>query len=451
MNTQPAIKNYFFEKAYLDLKLTIGDSWKSNIASANDLLKKAEAAEQFYKYLYITSGISVFVFGTLCFSLISLIHVIIVSVLTLLIYLLFSLVWSFDAGYRFKNSIFTACPHCYSKSSLPVYHCSKCHAEHDQLWPGKYGILRRTCTCGEALPTTFFNGRSELKASCVSCKQPIEASESRPIVIPIIGAPSVGKTFFVFSLVYHIREKLATRIGQKFEFMNKSNEGIYNAEITTLNSGQPLRKTTENNPTALNFFLSKDDSTRSLFYFYDSAGEAFSNTQYLSQHKFYDYFNGLIFIIDPFSIPEVSTTYSHKLSSNSNIRPSTYPLEDVYDASIINLEKNYNLKVTDRISKPTAIIFSKVDAFDLSEIIGEKAIDIFLAANPKVKDRQEAMNLLCKKFLSDNGMDALLRKMEWKFSNARFFAISSGGKNSTGIDNVANWLLGKIDKSYNVN
>ncbi len=34
----------------------------------------------------------------------------------------------------------------------------------------------------------------------------MESLEARPIVIPIIGAPSVGKTFFVFSMVYYIKD-----------------------------------------------------------------------------------------------------------------------------------------------------------------------------------------------------------------------------------------------------
>ena len=297
---------------------------------------------------------------------------------------------------------------------------TKCNAEHDSLWPSEYGILNRTCKCGEELPTTFFNGRSRLMASCPSCKNTIESLEARPIVIPIIGAPSVGKTFFVFSMVYYIKEILTKKTGYKFDFMN-----------------------------TYNFFLSKNNA-KSLLFFYDSAGEAFTNTQHLSQHKFYNYFHGLIFIIDPFSIPDIFNEYNSQLSTNTSIRPSSYPLEDVYDASIINLEKSYGFKVTEKITKPVAILLSKVDAFDLQNKIGKNAIQELLAVDKNIKNEQEAMNKLCKDFLSANGMDALLRKIEWKFPNSSFFAISSGGKNSIGIDNATYWLLGKIDKAYNI-
>ncbi len=73
-----------------------------------------------------------------------------------------------------------------------------------------------------------------------------------------------------------------------------------------------------------------------------------------------------------------------------------------------------------------------------------------LASDIAIKNRQDAMNKLCKEFLLSNGMDALLRKIEWKFPNSSFFSISSGGKKSFGIDNATNWILGKIDKSFHI-
>lgn len=450
MKAQPAIKSYFFKKGYEDLWKTISNSWNYNFDSAELYFGKTDDDNWGLKILYFSAGLSVVVFGTAFFLFLSFLHILILILFFLLIYFSYSIIWIIDASYRTKHKIFTACPNCYTKSILPVYHCPKCNSEHDSLWPSEYGILKRTCKCGEELPTTFFNGRSKLRASCPSCKNTIESLEARPIVIPIIGAPSVGKTFFVFSMVYYIKETLTKKTGHKFVFMNFYNESVYNSEIKSLNSGQILRKTTENNPVALNFFLSKKRS-KSLFFFYDSAGEAFSSSQYLSQHKFYDYFHGLILIIDPFSIPEIQRKYKNQLSTNPDIRPSNYPLEDVYDASIINLEKNYGFKVTKKITKPVAILFSKSDAFDLQSIIGKVAVDKLLASDNTIKTKQEAMNKLCKDFLSSNGMDALLRKMEWKFPNSSFFAISSGGKNSVGIDNATNWILSKIDKSYSIN
>ncbi|MDR0537651.1 MAG: hypothetical protein LBH04_06385 [Tannerellaceae bacterium] len=445
MKTQPAIKNYFFGKAYGDLKNTISESFTRNTDNAKDFFDKADGAT--LPSFYWGLSIATYVFGTAVFLFCSAFHIVFLSLVTIIIYLCFSFIWLLDAGYRKYQKIFTACPHCYTKSILPVYHCPKCNAKHDQLWAGPYGILQRTCKCGEKLPTTFFNGRKKLTASCPKCDKSIESLETRPIAIPIIGAPSVGKTFFVFSLVWYIKEQFARTKGFVFKFMNSYNENNYNSEISILHRGQYLRKTVENNPIALNFFLTKNKS-KSLFFFYDSAGEAFSSTQNLVQHKFYDYFNGLIFIIDPFSIPSVYAKYQSNLSGNTSIKPSITPLEDVYDALIINLEKNYKIKTTERISKPVAIVFSKVDAFDLQNIIGENAAQKILKTEETVKTIEEARREVCKAFLKNNELEALYRKIEWKFGNSQFFAVNSSGKDSIGIDKVANWLLGEIDKSY---
>ena len=443
MKAQPAKKNYFFGKAFSDLKKTISESFSLNTGMAEDFFD--EASGTFLPSFYWGLGIAVFVFGTIVFSVCSIIHIIFLSLVAFVIYMIYSFVWLLDAGYRKWKKIFMACPHsnCYARSFLPVYHCPKCNAKHDQLYPGAYGILKRTCRCGEKLPTTFFNGRNKLPATCPVCGQPIKALEARPIAIPIVGAPSVGKTFLVFSMVWYIKEKFAKKMGLQFQFMDTYNENNYNSEIKILNSGNFVRKTTENNPIALNFFLSKDQS-KSLLYFYDSAGEAFASTQNLVQHKFYDYFHGLIFVIDPFSIPDVSFNYQKQLASLSHIKPSSTPLEDVYDTLIINLEKNYKIKTTERITKPVAIVFSKVDAFNLSDIIGNNAVAKLMASNSAIKSPREAMNQLCKQFLKDNGMEHVLRKMEWKFSNAQYFAISSNGQKSIGVDDVTDWLLGKV-------
>ena len=57
-----------------------------------------------------------------------------------------------------------------------------------------------------------------------------------------------------------------------------------------------------------------------------------------------------------------------------------------YDASIINLEKSYGFKVTEKITKPVAILLSKVDAFDLQNKIGKNAIQELLAVDKNIKN-----------------------------------------------------------------
>ena len=57
-----------------------------------------------------------------------------------------------------------------------------------------------------------------------------------------------------------------------------------------------------------------------MLYLYDPAGEAFGETEGLALHKYQGYLSGLIFLIDPFTIPAVRLEYQDRLS-----RRARYP------------------------------------------------------------------------------------------------------------------------------
>jgi hypothetical protein len=429
--SQPAQKNYFFDRrAYENLKRIIAESWHKNSIDAEDCYNRCkEKKYRWFAPLFFAAAVAIYIFGSVFFLLCSAIHIILMFAVVCIVFTLYSLAGMMDFVYRKCKGIFTVCPSCYAKGKLPVYHCPSCNGKHSKLYPGSYGIFMRECNCGEKIPAMFFNGRNHLEASCPACGYAIKAKESRPTPIPIVGAPYAGKTYFLYSMVWHIKEKFAPSKGLGFEFIDKISETQFNSCMRDLDTGKSLPKTVENNPVALNFFLSKG-ANRSLLYFYDSAGEAFASTQHLALHKFYDYFNGLVFIIDPFSIPDIQFEYESQMAK-AGIKPSLASVEDVYESLIINLEKNYNIKVTERISKPTAIVFSKTGLLDLQQKFGNASA-------------RHEMNEKCKQFLRDNGEESLLRKIDRKFKNSQYFAVDSNGRNSTGMDDVTGWLLGKI-------
>jgi len=124
----------------------------------------------------VLAAISIVVFGSIITAIVSLLNIIIVLVLMVVVYIGFSIIWLVDRIYLVRKKIFTACHECKEKSLIPTYICPKCGAKHTNLTPGVYGILKRTCVgedpnsyCGEKLPTTFFNGRRNLKAICPHC------------------------------------------------------------------------------------------------------------------------------------------------------------------------------------------------------------------------------------------------------------------------------------------
>lgn len=466
METQPARINYFFDKGYRDLTGTIKMAFSENSkwaaifwgktsaywSDSNDFLKIPAIATAF-------ASLSVVVFGSLFTGGISILHVVFLSAVFSTVYLCFMTIWISDKMFRMVRGVFTACPFCHYKTDIPVYHCPQCKIAHTRLIPSKYGVLSRDCQCGTSIPTTFFNGRRNLDASCPDpkCKRNLKSGENTPICIPIVGGPSVGKTCFLFASIRELKTNYAPSRKWGFRFLDNVNEDNYKLFEKRFTAGTVPHKTVEMLPVALNFFLTHEQwNPDKLVYFYDAAGEAFMDTTILSQHRFYDYLHGIVFLIDPFSIPGLMIEYQDDLKqSQADIRPSDMMLDDAFDAMIINLEQNFNNAVNDKINKPIAIVINKVDAFDLEQRIGEKAAKEKMLQDQSVKSVDEAIHLLCKEMLMQYQLSNFLRRIEEKFSDHQFFSVSSLGNmegqqrqtfNPIRTGSPIAWLLGKADK-----
>ncbi len=463
---QPAIKSYFFDKGYKDLRDTIVDSWKRNLASAKGFWGKAEGFwAQGGPHMLLAVGaafaaLSVVVFGSAWFLVLSLVHIVILFIFFSIIYLAFTFLWAVERTYMFWHGIFVVCPYCHEKYNLPFYLCPNCNTAHTRLIPGSYGILKRTCLCGEILPTTFYNGRKKLEAKCpnANCSRTIDVEITKPICVPIIGGPSVGKTCFLAASTKDLVEKIAPRNSWKIRFTNKQNENLYKRIISDYRKGIAPAKTVDLTPTAFNFFIGSNDwSPEKIMYFYDSAGEAFQNTDQLVSHKFYGFLHGFIFIIDPFSIPELLDDYKSNLKLyNTRLKPSDLMLEDCFDAMVINLEKNHRIKQDKRIKMPCAIIINKVDAFDLEDRIGEAAARRLMMKNTDIPSIDHAVNQLCEELFLEWSLGNFLRKLKHKFKRYRFFTCSALGRMPGGVGRPFQpyrvseplmWLLGQADKN----
>ena len=130
-------------------------------------------------------------------------------------------------------------------------------------------------------------------------------------------------------------------------------------------------------------------------------------------------------------------------------------LEDAFDLMLINLEKNHKIKRDQKVTRPCAIVINKIDAFDLEERIGHKAVKDFMIRNPEVKNFKDAEDMLCKEVFKSWGLGNFLRKLEHKFKKHRFFTCSALGRipgnNGTKFQpyrvvEPMLWLLGEADK-----
>lgn len=432
---EPAIKSYFFGKGYRDLRDTIVESWQRNQSSAQEHFDAARkslgADEKPMALIWGSAGVSVVVFGTTLFVIASAVHIIVLAAFFLAIYLGFSVVYLAERSYLVWKGFFSVCPECHSKRPLPEYFCSRCGEVHRRLVPSDYGILHHTCRCGEVLPATFFLQRGKLQSRCPDCEALLERAhtETRKAFIPVVGGPAVGKSAFLFAATRGFVERVAPSAGLTAEFLDAGTESDFHRIWQQADLGGVPDKTVASLPRAYNLRLSRPGATPRLLYFYDPAGEAFDGVEGLILHKYQDYFSGMIFLIDPFSLLAVREEYAELLQAAATaIKPSALPAEDALSRVLINLEQNFELGKTARIPAPLAVVVSKADAFDLARTLGETAVDAGLRKAPAGANRHDVHHRLVRDQLLRWGEAGLVDQCEARFTKVRYFACSALGR-----------------------
>ena len=450
---QPAQKKYFFEKGYKDLKNTIKGAWIRNFESILRCRDRISAAAEKGAIRTILSFIqnvfSMFVIsvcGTLITVLISTINIIILLVCACAVYIVLLLVWAIDRIYLWKNKIFVACDQCKERSLIPAYICPNCGAKHTKLVPGSYGIFKRTCSgtggqvCGEKLPATFFNGRQKLAAECPACGNPLTTSnssignETRPICIPVVGGRSVGKTAFITAFSKEFIETVVPSKSWEVEFYNREKAAIYKEieqDYQTGSTRMTARSNDLNQASAISFsFFLKGRNLKPprLIHIYDIAGEVFTDNSENEVQKQYEYCQGIVLILDPFSIPEIRYRYEELLEPEDIAGIGNANINSIADTFFNKLREVIGLSDNKLLNIPIAVVINKIDAAGLNQDIGELAVNKLKKKDPeKYKDFYDVQDYLCRKFLIENGMGNFVNGICNKFKNNRFFACSAIG------------------------
>lgn len=438
---QPAKKSYFFDKGYKDMANTIKGAWSRN----SDSIKKYAAnlgshgdkstpVKIFLGIVNILAMVAVIIFGSLITAVITVINVVVLIVFMLLVYIGFSFIWLVDRIYLTRKKIFTACHECKEKSLIPTYICPKCGAKHTNLTPGVYGILKRTCNCGEKLPTAFFNGRKNLEAECPHCGHKLTDRESRPICIPIVGGRSVGKTAFITAFSKEFIEKVAPSKGFDIEFYNEKKADIYK-EITqdyiTGSTRMTDRPSDVNvaSSVSFSFFVKHPEfSPERLVHVYDIAGEVFTDNNENEVQKQYEYCQGIVLIIDPFAIPSIRFKYEELLEPEDLAGIGKADINGIINSFLVKIREVTGLSDNKMSSVPLAVVISKIDSAGLDQDVGTMAVNKLMRTEPdKFTDFYDTQDYLCRKFLKENDMESFLNSICIQFKNNRFFACTAIG------------------------
>jgi hypothetical protein len=427
----PAIESYWFGKAYLDLRNTIKECWRQNGEDAQHYFTLASRPQQprvlkvgFWLAL-VGAGVSVFLFGTALFLALSALHVVIVLVIAGCIMLGYLTVLGIEKVYILYKGWRSFCPACSHPIPLPEFLCPHCDAVHACLIPSRYGILYRRCSkCYKKIPATLLTGRNALPCRCPQCKHPLNSvvTRTRTRVVPLLGGTSAGKTAFLLAAVtqflqYCEHEEL------ECVFADEQVKKDFGRTLRQLAKGIRHKTAIDKLPRAFDLLFEKEE--RSL-YLYDPAGEVFQSTESLAEHRFHGFPTGYIFVIDPFSIMEVSRESSVPRSSQEDtVRASSDDPQDVFSRFLIASQEHFDLAADSRIKTPLAVVLTKVDAGGLLASIKKKHKQMRSEMEPEDYNQPRGYDMAVRELLLEWNQAALVQQIETRFVCVRYFACSA--------------------------
>ncbi|MBR2177344.1 MAG: hypothetical protein IJ861_10440 [Clostridia bacterium] len=464
---EPARLSYFFGPGYKDVSKAIKLLWKKNAADAAKYYHEYESSGVMSAggLFNLFKAISIMTFGSLFSLIISLITVLVLVLCFVPVYLLFSLIWLIDRCYLVHNKISVSCSYCLSNFPLPIYEC-ECGRRHRNLTPGKYGIWKRRCLCGRKLPTAFFNGRKELRALCPVCLEEgrityLNDKETRPFCIPVIGGRSVGKTAFITAFSKQFIDEVAPKRDITVKFYDDATEKMYRSLSSSYMTGstvmtQKVDNRTNTSAIDLSFFVKHQSlKPERLFHIYDIAGEVFTKNDENELPKHFTYSQGIIFIVDPFSLPDVRHHYEHLLGSRDTAGIGSADIDLIFDTFISKIKSVTGMADDEMSNIPLAVVISKTDSPGLKgEFSKSKIQEIKDQFDSLSVDDSDAQDYLCREFMKENGALNFIHSIDLKFKKVRFFAVSAIGHtrnegmyNPKGVMLPAEWICSCTDKA----
>ncbi len=322
-------------------------------------------------------------------------------------------------------------PKCYSRGVYPAYECRSCGARHKDVRPGSYGVLRRTCVCGDKLPTLLLLGSHKLKAFCPDCGRPLVdgAGTAPEIVLPVFGATSSGKTRLMLVVMMAI-EGMATRRGGKAEFADDATRAQEAEARRALVESGLVRATARGSepPRSHSIYIKPRRGAARFVHVFDAAGEYFNQTDDLQELRYLKLADTFLFVLDPLSIDSLwGRLGSEDQAEYQAIRAQRDP-EFVFAQASTNLTQ-----MGVKTSKARLVV-----AITKGDLVAP------VLAEDGVEDSDRSL----QSWMEDKlGQGNLLRAMKLAFGEVRFFLTSAvldeDGDVDNNVEGLAGWILAR--------
>ena len=327
----------------------------------------------------------------------------------------------------FVRSGYAKCPHsgCHAPVPLPVFRCTECGVEHDQLIPGRFGLLSRACQCGlRKLPTLFWLGKGQLSSFCPRCRKPMrEELFGANVHLPVYGGPSTGKTMYMMAATWQLlRDDLPNVKGSLIE--EAARRAYDQSWKAGFEAGRVREKTADRLPDAFLLSLRRDTGLPVSLYLYDPAGEALTSGADLEGHRFISYIDGLLLVIDPLTIPSLAERFREAGGPDVSATTSREDPDEVVHRVVNALENHARLSRRRGFGRRIAVVLTKADLPGIQEALGVRLSGKAPTANWDEAGKTQSATI--RAWLGRNE-PSLLALLETRFKAVRFFAVSSLG------------------------
>ena len=185
---------------------------------------------------------------------------------------------------------------------------------------------------------------------------------------------------------------------------------------------------------------------------YDIAGETFLSVggEHEAQMQ-YGYEQGIVLLLDPMAIPDVRDEYVSLLNATDESGIGDEDFGKVVGALVAKAKNATNLRDTDVIDRPLAVVINKIDEAGLEKYFDSESESVYLANNPGCP-KDDLQDALCREFLLSHGMGNFLNSLATNFQRYRFFACSaighsrnSGAFQPKDVMGPISWILSSDD------
>ncbi len=328
------------------------------------------------------------------------------------------------------------CPYCFESFDKYMFQClnKRCNGKGERVFAASQG---KQAECSECKAISYTK-------VCPNCHKhlPDSTLNGENCIISIVGSRASGKSHFVGVLIHEMIRRIAPEYNKgSFEGFDDSFLRYQKVFEDKIYSGYQLElsKTAMNNkdvslPYIFNYkFRTRHNEIKCYtFVFFDTAGEDLHDLSNMSTVNKYIYkSSGIIFLLDPMSIPGVVDKLDKDWVSRASGGLQEHDgIADSIISNVSRLIRNAKgMKEEQKIDIPVAAVFSKYDAFE--QLVPEDATvrrtsphckkGMFDDADRKAVDSEIAS------LLDSWGARSFTSQLENNYKTYSYFAVSALG------------------------